>query len=442
MKQLRLLSPCARRWRRRVPCMLGSALLVACGGDEKVDPNQLLDTALACGSIQDQACDVFDPACRDQIAAIAACQWGGPNTPVVLPEVMTLTQDEYRQLLTSDASTGADQDSNASDATTAVDHVLSLLGLIQSGDLSVDAGVDRQVEGVLAYYDFDSKTITIIGRSDAADPVVADSTLFHELIHAHQDAAHNLTAFVSQFPGTADSVATSQSLYEGEAQFHEWIYQIGLQHLSLDANDFESGLLRIQSGWEQQVLRDPSALLESLQGLPYNYGPLWIESLWRDGGTGAIQQRYARPPRNFLEVLDSAWSVPPVKPDVMPFPFAYVFAPNGASVYMNSQYVPIATDRLGSWTVYVAAHLFGAGSDAQQLSAGWQGDQIDVYRLDAGGYGGRWRVSFDSADHAQRFAGLFAQNPSVHLRVNGVTAVVIVSDSPDPEDWLYGPFMR
>jgi hypothetical protein len=420
--------------------MLGSALLLAaCGGDDEVDANHLLAEALACGAVQDQPCDVFDPACRDQIAAIAACQWGGPNTPVVLPDVMTLTQDEYRQMLTSDASMSADQDPTASDATTAVDHVLSLLGLIQTGDLSVDAGVDRQVEGVLAYYDFDSKTITIIGRSDATDPVIADSTLFHELIHAHQDAAHDLTAFVSQFPGTADSIATSQSLYEGEAQFQEWIYQIGLRHISLDANDFESGLLRIQSRWEQQVLQDPSALLESLQGLPYNYGPLWIESLWRDGGTGAIQQRYGRPPQNLLEVLDSAWNVPLGKPDVIPFPIANVFAPNGASVDMNSQYVPIATDRLGSWTVYVAAHLFGGDSAARQLSAGWHGDQVDVYRLDAGGYGGRWRVSFDSAEDAQAFAGLFGQNPNVHVRVSGVTAAAIVSDSADPEDWLYGP---
>ncbi|HVZ32905.1 MAG TPA: hypothetical protein VG963_10785, partial [Polyangiaceae bacterium] len=318
----------------------------------------------------------------------------------------------------------------------------SLLGLIQTGDLSVDAGVDRQVEGVLAYYDFDSKTITIIGRSDSADPVIADSTLLHELIHAHQDAAHDLTAFVSQFPGTADSIATSQSLYEGEAQFHEWIYQIGLQHIALDANDFESGLLRIQSGWEQRVLQDPSALIESLQGLPYNYGPLWIESLWRSGGTGAIQNRYARPPQNLLEVLDSAWNVPLGKPDMVPFPIANVFAPDGASVDMNSQYVPIATDRLGSWTVYVAAHLFGDDGAARQLSVGWHGDQIDVYRLDAGGYGGRWRVSFDSAEHAQTFAGLFGQSPNVHVRVSGVTAVAIVSDSADPEAWLYGPLTQ
>jgi hypothetical protein len=430
---------------------LAALTVSACSGDDdSADPATLLARALDCGSYEQTPCDILDAACREQIAAITACQWGGPGTPVVLPDVLTLSQDDYRAMLTADASASTSADPQAGAAALGADHVLSLLGLIQAGDLSADAGVDRQVDGVLAYYAFDTKTITIIARDDPNDPALsadealisADSTLMHELIHAQQDAAHDLNAFVSRFPGTADGTAAVQSLYEGEAEFQELLYQIGLERASVTPASLANGLGIIRTQWENGVVQDPSALLESLLGFPYNYGPAWIDSLWMQGGSPAVQKRYEIPATNTLEVLSTAWSVKLGSPAVTPFPTANVFAPNGAAATEGSQYIPIADDRLGPWTVNIATRLLGDGAAARDLALGWRGDQLDVYALDAGGYGGRWRLSFDTAAHAEAFQTLLVANPNVHARSNANTVVFVVSDGSEPEEWLYGPFAR
>jgi hypothetical protein len=178
-------------------------------------------------------------------------------------------------------------------------------------------------------------------------------------------------------------------------------------------------------------------LFTTLQFLPYTYGPEWMYRLWLGGGSAGIQSQYRKVPTNLLGVLGAAWGKPAPKALLTAFPVANVFY-TGAPPVEGSELIPVGTDRLGAWTVYVAARLAGEESLAEDLALGWRGDQLDVYQLDAGGNAGRWRLNFDSEAHAELFGQRMSQNPRVTVRTQGKAVVCVVSQSGALPEWLFG----
>ena len=415
-------------WSQALPLLL--ALSAACSDDE-ADPDALLSEATDCGAYQLEPCDILEPACQERIAEIAACQWGGPGTAPRLPEVTTLTEDEYRASLTLDATETADDPGQL-----AFNDVLVLLGLADREDVSVEAGVDRSADAIAAFYDFTSKTITVVDHGEEPDLVAADVTLLHELIHAQQDAAHDLAGVLDQTKPTTDALTSARVLFEGEAQFQQTLFEVGLQRVPIDSNSLRSGLDRQRRAAEGDLFQGPSVLFSTLQFLPYTYGPEWMYRLWLDGGSAGIQAQYAKVPTNLLGVLGAAWNKRAPAALLTAFPVANIFY-TGAPPAEGSELIPVGTDRLGAWTVYVAARLAGEVRVAEDLALGWRGDQLDVYQLDAGGNAGRWRLNLDSDAHAQLFAQLISQTPGVTTRVQGKAVVCVVSQGAMPE-WLFG----
>jgi len=418
----------ARLWSRALPVLL--ALAPACSEDEPADPDALLGEATDCGGYELEPCDVVEPACWERIAEIAACQWGGPGTPPLLPEVSTLTESEYRASLTTDANAEADVEQLG-----AFDDVLVLLGLADPADASVEASVDRSADAIAAFYDFTSKTITVVDHGEEVDLASADATLLHELIHAQQDAAHDLAGVLDDTQPTTDALTSARVLFEGEAQFQQTVFEVGLARIPVDASSFERGLDSVRRAAQDDLFMGPSVLFTTLQFLPYTYGPEWMYRLWLNGGTGGIQSQYEKVPTNLLGVLAAAWDKPAPKVALTAFPIANVFY-TGAPPSEGSELIPIGTDRLGAWTVYVAARLAGEEGLAEDLALGWRGDQLDVYQLDAGGNAGRWRLQFDSEAHADTFGQLLSKNPQITARTQGKTVVGVVSQGAKPE-WLF-----
>ena len=412
----------------------------ACSGDDGPDPNALIHEATDCGSRQIEPCDIIDTACQERLAEIAACQWGGPGTPALLPPVTTLTEAEYRVVL-NDRATPAMQtsmmgamgsDDMPSEARAAFDDVLVEFGLIDGGDLSVEASIDRNADAVLAFYDFETKAITIIDREQELDLLAANSTLLHELIHAQQDAAHDLGGLLEGVLPTIDAVTSVSTLYEGEAKFHQTLFEAGMVKVDLTAELLERGLSNYRQAAQDAMFMAPSALLSTLQYVPYMYGPEWMYDLWIEGGAPRIQSRYDVVPTNMLDALAAAWSEPAPNALLSSFPAANVYS-------QDPEALPLAVDRMGAWTVYVAARLAGEASVAQELALSWRGDQLDVFRLDAGGSAGRWRLYFDTEAHAAAFQGVISKNSRVTTRRSAKIVMCVVSQSGVVPQWLFGP---
>lgn len=397
-----------------------------------------LDTALACAGPRFSTCNIAEAACQERIAEIAACQWGGPGTTVVQPVVTTLSQEQYRAQLSAKAS----RDEQTLTLRSAVDRSLALFGLIDGGDLSVDAVAERNAEGVLAYYEPATKSITVIERGSATSQREANATLLHEMIHALQDTAHDLAGLRGGIAhGSSDGDLALRSLVEGEAKFHDLLFSASLDGQLLTPEELRRLLAQRREASEDVLLQGPSVLASSLQSVPYLYGPGWVLERWLEGGSEALQAAYEAVPSDVLGVLQSSWGAEQEAAAASAYPAPNVYTSDDEPAE-NAELIPLAYDRLGAYTVYTAARLAGDALAGRQLALGWRGDQLDVYELNAGGAAARWHVTFDSAQQASSFAGLLQQNSSVKVRHEGTSVVGVVSESGNEPEWLFGPLGR
>lgn len=419
------------------PVLLAAACLAACGDDSELDADALLAEPMACGAMEHEVCDVFDGACQEQLAAIAACQWGGPGTTPVLPDVVVVTQADVRQNFLSEAAMMV----MATDVTGTYDAVLELLGVSSAGDLGAMAQAEAVSEGLGALYDPVTKTITMIEREvDLGDPL-ENAILLHELVHAQQDAAYDLGALLASAQ-TSDANIAVRSAWEGEATFHENLFLLGIQGRTPDAATLTDAFAGYREAAEAELFAAPSPFVDTFIVTPYLYGPSWVQNLWVTGGSEAVQGRYSSLPTDSLEVLRAGWGEAASPYEVSEFPLGNLFArPGEPFPAEGSDAYPLAIDRLGAWFVHLAGRLHSTPAEARELALGWRGDQMDLFALDDGRAAARWRVRFETSDQATRFGQLFAGNANVKARQDGVGVylAVIAGDAPE---WLFGPLGR
>jgi hypothetical protein len=263
--------------------------------------------------------------------------------------------------------------------------------------------------------------------------------LFHELVHAQQDARYDLGTQLGRVTST-DSLVALRGLFEGEAQFHQLLFELGMLGASSGPATVKAQLDAFRDRQEPALFAEPGAAWSrSLLLAAYLFGPYTTLEAWSEGGPSAMQELYDNPPTESLRLLERAYDRAPTTGTVQPFPSANVFYQPGTPMPVEGdEAFPLGSDRLGAWTIYVLARLAGDARPALDLALGWRGDQLDVFQLADGGAAGRYRVFFDSSAHAADFAGLMSANPNTSIRTNGTLAVVTVSDGEPPE-WLFGP---
>ncbi len=422
---------------KNLPCLsLACLSLFAAAGcsDEEIapSPDALLAEPGNCGAYEHEPCDVTLADCQNQLAEIAACQWGGPGTEALLPAITVVSEDEARSRLTELAS-------GSEPPPTAFDDVFVLLGFTEPGDLSTAAEVDRTVELVAAYYEFEARTITVIDRGSTGDFTDVNATLLHEFIHALQNEEHDLLDLQTKIVPTFDSFTAIENLFEGEASFHEVIFYLAQQELPLNSAIFDRvfSVGRVQQ--ENAIFEQPDAFNTARSLMPYLYGPAWAYAVWTTGGSEAVQDRYdpSRVPEGSLDIMRLALGRTDSNPPITDFPMDNVFFA-GAQPADDAEVVPIGTDRLGAFTVYLAGRLNGEAILAQDAALAWRGDQLDVFELDAGGSAGRWTLEFETEAHAISFEKLISVNTNVTTRRDGPLLVAVVSQSNDVPEWLFG----
>jgi hypothetical protein len=188
-----------------------------------------------------------------------------------------------------------------------------LLGLVPPDYDLLDNLTMLYGEQVAGYYEGDTKELVVTARNDEFTPL-EEATLVHELTHALTDQHHEFNAeFDRLFDSDLfDRGSALQAVIEGDASLVETLFA---QQLSpAEQQQFLEEAFNIDTTVFDSV---PKFIQDSLI-FPYDAGVSFIQSIWIEGGFGAVDQLYANPPVSTEQVLTPSdfGTDPPVEVDV------------------------------------------------------------------------------------------------------------------------------
>ena len=155
------------------------------------------------------ACDIEQTSCQAAVLSLTACLRGNHAPPA--PEVRVIDLDALREELES--MNAEVQSSPATDA------ALAALHLLPPGRSLKETVIDAQTDSVAAYYDDETKRVTVVDRSRLTtdDTLAGMYELSHELTHYLQDRNPGIADTMERFGTSLDGIEAGRSLIEGEA---------------------------------------------------------------------------------------------------------------------------------------------------------------------------------------------------------------------------------
>jgi hypothetical protein len=188
----------------------------------------------------------------------------------------------------------ADFDKDA-DSMRTDEQVLKALELIPADSDYVVALRKTVSEGVLGFYDPETKELVV--RGTELNPYIRE-TMAHELTHALDDQWFDLDRPELEDAPDESSWAFS-ALAEGSARAVEQQFDDTLTPAESSQRDDEEA----QFGAKMDVSGVPDYILDSI-GLPYQLGVDLVHHLSSSGGTAAIDAAFVSPPTTSKQVLD------------------------------------------------------------------------------------------------------------------------------------------
>lgn len=276
---------------RRVCPALAASLLAALAGCE---PR---------GASCDYAvCEIEDPDCVQSLSAAVACHL---DQAPLSPEVRFLTADEYlAEIESTTTPLTTEEERDQADFLRA----LALAGLMPEG-YSPDALGADSVSGFAAFYSPESDLITIFTDRPYQSPRTEALIMIHELVHAYQDAAWDLSELDAEFGTTFDRFLGERALVEG----HAVLFQLLASHELAESAPADAELRGFFAEWQTEVLRDASESdtpwLDVMAQFPYPFGGGFVADAWLDGGAAQIDELVRRPPDSVRQVVGgyAAW---------------------------------------------------------------------------------------------------------------------------------------
>ena len=293
------------------------------------------------------------------------------------PHVVALDGDafvaRFQELIAKDAEKNA----KSYDDTTSA---LQALGLLRSGQTFLDAQNALGAGGVLGYYDPETKELRVrAGRFTA----LARITIVHELVHALEDQHFNLNR--PQYDDADDEIGFGFSaLAEGSARRVENAYRD-----SLTAEERRSATLEESTFGSLGALAKLTLGFLQLQIAPYEYGELFVDELFAQGGQAA---------------LDRAFSAVPATSEQVITPAKY-FAREGRTEVAKPSADGAVFDEgvLGQLVLLTLMSGSNSAAVAQAAADGWAGDWYVAWREGARSCL-RARVAMDSESDAGELA--------------------------------------
>ncbi|MGH3665997.1 MAG: hypothetical protein ACRDU8_07925 [Egibacteraceae bacterium] len=183
------------------------------------------------------------------------------------------------------------------DRTEADERVLVTLRLAEP-DLDLrDLLEDLYREQVLGVYVPEEKTLYVRASADQLSPA-AKVTTAHEITHALQDRAFDLTDLRSHSAGDSDAGLATLSLIEGDAVLTGQLW--AQRHLSSDEQG-QAGA-EVQGDANEMLARTPDYLRNALF-FPYTRGTAFVQHLYAAGGFEAVDAAFDNPPTTTEQIL-------------------------------------------------------------------------------------------------------------------------------------------
>lgn len=240
---------------------------------------------------------------------------------------------------------------------------LAALGLVPEGTDLMEAIVSLYDEQVAAFYLPEERALYTF--KDMAWTTGLDKMLLsHELTHALQDQNFDLTTFALKTKDNDDLALANAALIEGDATLEMTLWYA--QH-----TDPGHILGDVAAMLKQNVtkLREAPPYLREMLLFPYQEGQTFVMTLYRDGGTAALDAAFRKPPRSTQQILHPEKFLTerhdPVAVEVPP-----VESPGWRLIGNNV---------LGEFGIRSLLGRELSAWEAQLVAQGWRGDRYHAY---------------------------------------------------------------
>lgn len=373
-----------------------------------------------CGALDYAPCDVLDPACQNAWLELARCVRGGDTASGVMPQIRMISEaDALAERL---ADYGDEPPDNR------FERALVLFGLTQPSSSAPQVAAARWAAETAAFYSFERKDITLIVHAEPSDELFLDATLLHELVHALQDAEHDLASLYEP-RYTTDSRLALSSMIEGEARLHQRRVLAALFGLDLATLDFERSFANGREQNEEWLFEQPELYFSSFSSVPYTHGSDYVHRRFQSDGQAGVRALLEAPPENMHEILAELWQG---TTDSAPGALLVPEVPEGEPASIE------ITTSLGSWMLYAFLHRRTTVEAARRFALAWQDDMLNVISTDPDQIIGHWQVTLADEPSALDFERLALSVPGIQTRRLGTTVRMVSASSVVPP-WLLEP---
>lgn len=172
--------------------------------------------------------------------------------------------------------------------------LFALLDFIEPGSDLKEVFADLYAGAVVGYYDTDTGEMFVLNDGDKPNPA-AKHTLAHEIVHALQDQAFDLDAFLPEDEENDDLARAKIALVEGDAVLAAAEYL--RTHLT------RSEIRQVySSGGGVDLSEIPRALIEFLT-FPYQEGATFVAAVHMSSGWDSVDTAYSAPPLSTEHIL-------------------------------------------------------------------------------------------------------------------------------------------
>ena len=300
-----------------------------------------------------------------------------------------------------------------------------------------DSGSDDEIGETLGsavggFYSPSQNQIVII-TPDTENPIISDTTLVHEYVHAMQDQYHDLGD--ARYRGeTQDRDLAINGIVEGEAVYTERLYEEYCE------SEWECASPPEQEGGGGGGDLNLGIYLTVFQ--PYSDGPGYVHDIVEADGWDAVGERMEDPPRSTTQVIH--------RTDREPTPIDFTDeATDGWELYPD-QGVDGA-DTVGEASIYAMLYYqsreYGAEAiDWRQIGAvshpyeqlnyvsepsdGWANDKLYPYRRGDDEDGYVWVTEWESEDDAIEFYEAYQAILTAHNVSEQENGMQMIADGP------------
>jgi hypothetical protein len=255
--------------------------------------------------------------------------------------------------------------------------------LLGSTELLVGLGVvpvDFDYEGAfLAFMTaelaglYDPESATMYLAADL-DPMAADATLTHELVHALQDQHYDLAGHLDYRQDGGDAQAAVHALAEGDAT--SLMLDALLEDRGATALDMPESFLRMQilaSVEMSPAIAAVPAIIRRSAVASYMDGTAFVHRLRAEGGWAQVDAIWARPPETTEQLLHPEKLAAREPAEIVAVP--------GAP--RETGWQPVYVDVMGEQALRLLFEEWVPARTAAEASGGWGGDRVAVYRSES-----------------------------------------------------------